>query len=62
MLFKNNVKRARRSPQAALRSRVAIAFRVIARGVDPVTAFARYQSFHRLFYRSGGREWTRSVA
>ena len=56
MSLRNNASRGRKSPGAALRSRVAAAFRAMARGTDPATAFART----KMFYRSGTGVWARS--
>ena len=42
---------------AAARARVAAAFRKLAHGVDPHTAYDRT----RRFYRSSGMAWSRSL-
>jgi hypothetical protein len=57
MLFRINASRGRKSPGTALRSRVTAAFRLMARGTDPATAFSRT----KMFYRSGTGEWARSL-
>ena len=57
MLFRSNASRARKSRGSALRSRVTAAFRAMARGTDPWTAFSRTKTF----YRSGGGQWARSL-
>jgi hypothetical protein len=58
MPLSNHLSRTRRSLQSPRRSRVARAFRLVARGVDQATAFARSKAF----YRSGGGAWARSLA
>ena len=53
--------KARRSAKrmfAAVRARVAAAFRKLAHGVDPHTASDRT----RRFYRSSGMAWSRSLS
>ena len=52
--------RNRRSRQArsTLRMRVAEAFRAMAHGVDPRTAYGQTKAF----YRTGGGKWTRALS
>lgn len=51
------MRRARR-PRTTPRMRVAEAFRAMAHGVDPRTAFGQAKAF----YRTGGGEWTRALS
>jgi hypothetical protein len=50
---KARIRRSRRS-RSTQRMRVAEAFRAIAHGVDPRTAFGQMKAF----YRAGGGAWT----
>lgn len=50
------IRRSRR-PRSTPRMRVAEAFRAMAHGADPRTAFAQTKAF----YRTGGGDWTRAL-
>jgi hypothetical protein len=50
--------RRSRGARSTLRMRVAEAFRAMAHGVDPRTAFGQTKAF----YRTGGGEWTRALS
>lgn len=54
---KHAVNRVRQRTRGGLRARVAAAFRSIANGCSPQTAFARTKDF----YRSAGAAWTRHL-
>ena len=56
MIRRNTISRARKPSRTALRKRVTIAFVAMARGLDPITAYART----KVFYRSRGGAWTRA--
>ena len=49
--------RRSRIPRSTPRMHVAEAFRAMAHGADPRTAFARTKAF----YRTGGGDWTRAL-
>jgi hypothetical protein len=57
MKYRNKTTRGRKSPRTTLRKRVTNAVRAMARGFDPMTAYART----KMFYRSGGGAWTRAL-
>lgn len=50
--------RRARPPRSTLRMRVAEAFRAMAHGVDPRTAYGQTKAF----YRAGGGEWSRALS
>ena len=51
---KHPLNRVPRRNRGSLRARVEAAFRTMANGCSPATAFARTKDFHR----SGGAAWT----